>query len=176
LSSLRLSLIAAVARNGVIGAAEGMPWRLSTDLQRFKRLTLGKPVIMGRKTFATIGRPLPGRANIVLTRHGGVPLAGVTYAASLDAAIAMAATHAAMRGVGEAMVIGGGQVYAETIRHADRLYITQVDASPVGDTYFPPIDPAVWEGISSERIAAGEKDDAATTFVIYERAAAPGVG
>jgi dihydrofolate reductase len=176
LSSLRLSLIAAVARNGVIGVAEGMPWRLSTDLQRFKRLTLGKPVIMGRKTFATIGRPLPGRANIVLTRHRGAPPEGVTFATSLDAALALAATHAAMLGTSEAMVIGGGQVYAETIGRADRLYITRVDASPVGDTHFPPIDPAVWKGISSERIAAGDKDDVATTFVIYERAATADIG
>ena len=146
-----------------------MPWRLSTDMRRFKRLTMGKPVIMGRKTFASIGKALPGRANIVLTRGGGRPPEGVLYAASLDAAIAIAAAQ----GEGEAMVIGGGTVYAETIDRADRLYITRVDAAPEGDTYFPPIDPTVWKGISSEAVGAGEKDSAPTTFVVYERIAPP---
>jgi dihydrofolate reductase len=167
-SRLRLSLVAAVARNGVIGAGNKMPWRLSTDMQRFKRLTLGKPVIMGRKTFASIGKALPGRANIVLTHRGGTPPEGVLYAASLDAAIAIAAAQ----GEGEAMVIGGGAVYAETIDGADRLYITHVDVAPEGDTYFPPIDPSVWKDASSESVGAGEKDSAPTTFVVYERVAA----
>jgi dihydrofolate reductase len=163
-----LSLVAAVARNGVIGAGDGMPWRLSTDMQRFKRLTLGKPVIMGRKTFASIGRALPGRSNIVLTHQGGTPPEGVVYAASLDAAIVLAAAQ----GEGEAMVIGGGTVYAEAIDRADRLYITHVDAAPEGDTYFPPIDPTLWKAASSGPVGAGEKDSAATTFVVYERVVA----
>ena len=170
MSRLRLSLVAAVARNGVIGADDGMPWRLSTDMQRFKRLTIGKPVIMGRKTFASIGKALPGRTNIVLTHRGGTPPDGVVYATSLDAAMEIAAAQ----GEGEAMVIGGGTVYAATIDRADRLYITHVDAAPEGDTYFPPIDPKAWKDTSSEAVGAGKKDSAATTFVVYDRVAAPG--
>ena len=166
---MRLSLVAAVARNGVIGVKQALPWRLSTDLQRFKRLTLGKPVVMGRKTFESIGKPLPGRANIVVTKSSGMRHEGVTFASSLEAAIAIAE---AVAGADEAMVIGGGMVYAETITMADRLYITHVEASPPGDTHFPPIDPGTWKSISSERIEAGDKDSVATRFVIYERVGA----
>lgn len=165
----RIALIAAVASNGVIGAGGGMPWRLSTDMQRFKRLTMNKPVLMGRKTFASIGKPLAGRANIVVTRHGLGPLRDVIVQPSLERALEVAAMHAARLGATEIMVIGGGELYDETIRKADRLYITHVDASPAGDTYFPPIDPAIWQPASSERIAAGPADTAATTFTIYER-------
>ncbi len=166
---MRLSLVAAVARNGVIGVKQALPWRLSTDLQRFKRLTFGKPVIMGRKTFETIGKPLAGRDNIVVTKSSGMRHEGVTFASSLEAAIAIAE---AVAGADEAMVIGGGMVYAETITMADRLYITHVEASPPGDTHFPPIDPGTWKSISSERVEAGEKDSVATRFVIYERVGA----
>jgi dihydrofolate reductase len=164
----RLSLVAAVARNGVIGANQAMPWRLSTDLQRFKRLTLGKPVIMGRRTFESIGKALSGRANIVVTAKGGVPPDGVTFAPSLEAALAIAETEAVASG-GEAMIIGGGMLYAAAIGHADRLYITHVEASPSGDTRFPAIDPTVWRNISSENVAASDKDSVATRFVIYDR-------
>jgi len=169
MTRVRLSLVAAVAQNGVIGAEQAMPWRLSTDMQRFKRLTMGKPVIMGRKTFQSIGKPLAGRVNIVVTRKGGVPPPGVFFAPSLEAAIAIAETHAATSGANEAMILGGGEVYAAAIDRADRLYITHVEALPKGDTYFPRIDPAVWKGVPSERLDAGEKDSAATTFTIYER-------
>jgi dihydrofolate reductase len=171
----RVSLVAAVARNGVIGAGDAMPWRLSTDLKRFKQLTLGKPVIVGRKTFDAIGKPLPGRANIVVTRRPGAAQAGVIFAADLDAAVA----EAARSGANEIMVIGGGRIYADAIGRADRLYITHVEATPEGDTHFPQIDSSVWRVVSSESVAAGEKDSAATTYVIYERIApltgAPGV-
>jgi dihydrofolate reductase len=172
----RIALVAAVARNSVIGAAGGMPWRLSTDAQRFKRLTMGKPVVMGRKTYESIGKALPGRANIVVTRHPGVPADGVVFAPDLDAALAIAATRAEMARVGEIMVIGGGEIYAALIDRAERLYITHVEAMPHGDVYFPRIDPSMWTGASSERIGIGEKDTAATTFVIYDRAAPVAVG
>lgn len=171
MSRPRIALIAAVARNGVIGAAGKMPWRLSTDTQRFKRLTMGRPVVMGRKTYESIGKPLPGRTNIVVTRHPGAPVDGVVFAPDLDAAIAIATTRAEMAGVGEIMVIGGGEIYAAAMERADRLYITHVEAMPAGDAYFPPIDPAVWRGESSERIGTGEKDTAATTFTVYDRVA-----
>jgi dihydrofolate reductase len=165
----RVSLIAAVARNGVIGANGAMPWRLSTDLQRFKRLTTGKPVVMGRMTYESIGKPLSGRANVVVTRHPKAATDGVVFVPDIDAALAVAARHAENAGAMEIMVIGGGKIYAETIGRADRLYVTHVDASPEGDTMFPPIDPQIWKGSASERIGIGEKDTAATTFTIYDR-------
>jgi dihydrofolate reductase len=169
LSDVRLSLIAAVARNGVIGSGQGLPWRLPADMQRFKRLTMGKPVIMGRKTFQSIGKPLVGRVNIVITRQGETLPEGVKYAPSLDTAISIAGEEAARSGAGEVMVIGGGEIYAAAIGRADRLYITHVDASPRGDAHFPPIDPAIWNPVSSEQHPAGERDSEATTFVVYER-------
>jgi dihydrofolate reductase len=162
---VRLSLVAAVARNGVIGANQTMPWRLSTDMQRFKRLTLGKPMIMGRRTFESIGKPLAGRTNIVVTGNREMRHEGVIFASSIDAAIAAAAAS----GAEEAMVIGGGMVYAESIGRADRLYITHVEASPAGDTRFPPVEPTVWRNISSENVPASDKDSVATRFVIYDR-------
>ncbi|HVZ13647.1 MAG TPA: dihydrofolate reductase [Bauldia sp.] len=171
--TVRIALIAAVASNGVIGAGGAMPWRLTTDMQRFRRLTIGKPVVMGRKTFASIGRPLSGRANIVVTRHGLGPLADIIVQPSLERALAAAAMHAALLGATEIMVIGGGEIYSETIGKADRLYITHVDAHPPGDTYFPPIDPVIWQPASSERIGAGPADTNATTFTIYERRTSP---
>jgi len=175
-SGVRIALIAAVARNGVIGDGLALPWRLSTDMRRFKRLTLGKPVIMGRKTFETIGKPLAGRLNIVVTRQRDMQIAGVSVAPSLDAALAIAAEEAAKAGAGETMVIGGGEIYAAAIGRADRLYITHVEASPQGDAHFPPIDPATWKSVESERVPAGEKDSVATTFAVYERIGAAAFG
>jgi dihydrofolate reductase len=164
---MTVALIAAVAGNGVIGADNAMPWRLSTDLQRFKRLTLGKPVVMGRRTFESLGKPLAGRLNIVITRQPDFAPEGVSVAASLDTGLALADREAGPSG--EVMVIGGGQLYAEAIGRADRLYITHVDAAPEGDTHFPSIDPAVWRAASREAVPAGEKDSAATEFVVYRR-------
>ncbi len=167
IGGVRVALVAAVAENGVIGTGGDMPWRLSSDLRRFKRLTMGKPVVMGRKTFESIGKPLAGRVNIVVSRQPGFAPGGVLVAADLDAALDLARTQI---GAGdEMMVIGGGQIYAATIGRADRLYITHVAASPDGDTHFPPIDPAVWRVVSREAVPAGDKDSAATTFVVYER-------
>jgi dihydrofolate reductase len=171
----RVALIAAVARNGVIGADQAMPWRLSSDLQRFKRLTLGKPVIMGRKTYASIGKPLAGRVNIVITRQGS-PGDGVEIAADIPSALAKGRAAAEAGGVDEVFVIGGGNVYAQAIGLADRLYITHVDAAPEGDTHFPAIDPAVWKVVSSESVPAGERDSAATTVIIYDRVRADTIG
>jgi dihydrofolate reductase len=162
-----VSLIAAVADNGVIGVAGEMPWRLSTDLRRFKRLTMGKPVVMGRKTFESIGKPLAGRVNIVVTRQPDFAAEGVVVASSLPEALE--AARAQVGEDGEVMVIGGGEVYAAAIGQADRLYITHVAASPDGDARFPPIDAAVWRVRSREPAPAGEKDSAASTFVVYDR-------
>jgi dihydrofolate reductase len=168
-STVRVALIAAVARNGVIGRDGEMPWRLSTDLKRFKRLTMGKPVIMGRKTFEAIGKPLPGRTSIVVTRSPDFAADGAVVAPDLDTALSRAGEEAARMAATEVAVIGGGEIYAAMIDRADRLFITHVEATPEGDTRFPPIDPAVWRTVASERIDAGEKDSEATTFAEYER-------
>jgi dihydrofolate reductase len=168
----RVALIAAVAENNVIGDGRAMPWRLSSDLKRFRRLTMGRPVIMGRKTWQSIGKPLPGRTNIVVTRQSGFSAEGALVVPSLDAALGLAASESP----DEIMVIGGGEIYAEAMARADRLYVTHVAASPAGSVRFPAIDPNVWQGGPAERLPAGEKDDAATAFIIYDRVAGRGVG
>jgi dihydrofolate reductase len=167
----RLSLIAAVAKNGVIGAGDRIPWRLSTDMRRFKAITIGKPVVMGRKTYDSIGKPLPGRRNIVVSRDVSFGPAGVDVTPSVEEALVRAKEAAGNDDSAEIVVIGGGEIYRCTIDLADRLYVTHVDAAPEGDTYFPPIDPESWRVVSSESEAAGPKDSAATTFVVYERIA-----
>ena len=169
MNDVAVSIIAAVAENGVIGDGGAMPWRLSTDLRRFKALTLGKPVVMGRRTFESIGRPLPGRANIVVSQREGYRPEGVTVAASLDAALAGATAAASGAGLDEVFVIGGGEIYAAAMPHADRLHITHVAARPSGDTTFPAIDPAVWTRVSGEDVPTGEKDTAPTTYAVYAR-------
>ena len=162
-----LSLIAAVAQNDVIGSGDGLPWTLSSDLKRFKRLTMGKPIVMGRKTYETIGKPLPGRLNIVISRQSDFVPPGVVVAPTLDAALELA--QGGVGADGETMVIGGGEIYRGTIARAKRLYITHVEASPVGDTRFPAIDPVLWRPAATERLPAGTGDSAATRFVVYER-------
>jgi dihydrofolate reductase len=159
----RLSIIAAVAENGVIGRDGDMPWKLSTDLKRFKALTTGKPVVMGRKTFASIGRPLPNRLNIVVTRDAAFAADGVTVVSDLDAALAAAGSAE------EVMVIGGGEIYRAFMGRASRLYITHVAATPEGDTHFPVIDPSEWTVETSEEVPVGPADSAATRFVTYAR-------
>jgi dihydrofolate reductase len=161
-----VSLIAAVARNGAIGAGNAIPWRLSSDLRRFKTLTIGKPLIMGRKTFDAIGRPLPGRETIVVTRDRAWSHAGVDVAHDIDAALAVA------RRAPEIIVAGGGEIYAQTIAIADRLYITEVDLTPPCDARFPPIDAAQWREVKREKGVRGPRDEADFVFVDYERAVA----
>ncbi len=166
---LRLSLIAAVAENGVIGRDGEMPWKLSTDLRRFKAITSGKPVIMGRKTYASIGRPLPNRVHIVVTRDPAFKVEGLCVVPTLDAAVSAAIAAGAASDVVEAMVIGGGEIYRAFLPRADRLYITHVAVTPDGDTRFPDIDLSTWHVISSEDVPAGPADTAASRFTIYER-------
>ena len=126
-----VALIAAVARNGVIGAGDALPWRLSSDLKHFKALTMGKPLVMGRKTFQSIGRPLPGRAIIVVTRDEGFAADGVEIARDIEAALRLAEAKACAAGADEIIVAGGGEIYAQTIARAGRLYVTEVDSRPV---------------------------------------------
>ena len=158
-----ITLIAALDRNRAIGRAGAMPWHLSDDLKRFKALTLGKPVLMGRKTALAIGRPLPGRANLVLTRAGSAPFDGQTVVHSLDEAIARA-------GDVELMVIGGGEVYALALPHATRLHMTEIDtATPDADTFFPAFDPAQWHEVTREHHPVDARHPLAFDFVVYTR-------
>lgn len=161
---MRLSLIVAMTRNGVIGRGGGLPWRLSADLKRFKALTMGHHLIMGRKTFESLGRALPGRTTIVVTRQKGYSAAtGVLVAQRLPEALALAA------GDDEPFVIGGGEIFGEALEMAAKLYVTWVEAEVEGDTLFPVVDWGPWREISSERMGADEKNEYATRFCIYER-------
>lgn len=161
----------AIAENGVIGRDNGLPWRLSTDMKRFKALTMGKPVVMGRKTWESFPRrPLPGRLNIVMTRDPAFRAEGAEVVRSLDEALALARLRGrCMAGADEICIVGGGEVYAEALPKADRLYVTHVLAAVDGDTRFPPIEPATWKAVRSENVPAGEKDSHPTRHVVYER-------
>ena len=162
-------LVAAVAENGVIGRDGALPWRLKSDLQHFKKLTVGKPVIMGSKTFESIGKALKDRTNIVLTRDFGMVAPDAVLATSMDAAYAYAVNDANKRGVNEIMVIGGSDVFEAAMDVADRLEITRVHASPQGDSFFPAIDPQIWREVKSDRRLRGPQDEADFTIVTYER-------
>ena len=157
-----VSVIAAVARNRVIGIDNRLPWHLPADLQRFRALTWGKPIVMGRRTHESIGRPLPGRRNIVVTRRGPV-LEGCERADSLQGAIAMTAEAA------ETVVIGGARCYREALPLAGRLYLTRIDADFPGDVRFPEWDPAEWAERERERFAPGETAPFGYEFVVLER-------
>ncbi len=167
---IAIVLLAAVAENGVIGRDNALPWRLSSDLKRFKALTMGKPLVMGRKTYLSIGRPLPGRTNIVMTRDRGFRTEGVTVAHSVGEALELAREAARRQGAAEVCVIGGTEIFAQTMGLADRLEITHVHASPAGDVFFPPIDPKLWREAARSEQPAGPKDDARVSFVTYVRA------
>lgn len=158
----RVSLIAAVAANGVIGDNNALPWRLPEDLRRFKALTLGHPVIMGRKTFESIGRPLPGRRNIVISRNREYAAAGCEVAASLEAAL-----EACRNGSDEVFIIGGAQIYAEALPLAQRLYLTEISRDFEGDARFPAFDRNRWRETSRERQRTPE--GLAFDFAVYDR-------
>ncbi len=170
IAAMDVAIYVAIAENGVIGREGGLPWRLSTDLKRFKADTMGKPVIMGRKTHEGIGRLLPGRLNIVVTRDRAYRVEGGEVAHSLDDAIRLAAARTRCAGAAEEVcVIGGGQIYEQALPLADRLYVTHVLAKVEGDARFPPIDPAVWKAVRCEDAPAGDKDSFATRYTVYER-------
>jgi dihydrofolate reductase len=168
-SSPEIVLIVAVAENGVIGADGAIPWRLKNDMQRFKAMTIGKPVVMGRKTFASIGRPLPGRTNIVITRDANFRARGAVVATSLADGRAIARGDALRRSAPEIVVIGGAEIYAQWMDVADRLEITEVHAQPAGDTRFAAIDVAGWEEVARMRHPAGPDDSADFSYVTYRR-------
>ncbi|WP_426122897.1 dihydrofolate reductase [Pararhizobium sp. PWRC1-1] len=165
----KVSIVVAVSANGVIGRDGGLPWHLPSDLKRFKALTLGKPVIMGRKTWASIGRPLPGRPNIVISRDPHFAADGAISVQSLEAAMVEARKLAAELGVDEVCVIGGGEIYRQAIDSADILHITTVAAEVDGDTRFPVIDAAIFEKIADAPLPRGEKDSHAMHFSTWRR-------
>ncbi len=158
-----LTLIVARARNGVIGRDNTLPWRLPEDLAHFKRTTMGAPVIMGRKTWESIGRPLPGRRNIVVSRNAQLRLDGAETASSLEDALRLCV------GVEQVFLIGGAQLYAEALPSADRLIVTEIEADIEGDAYFPDIDPQRWIATERERHHS-EANGFDYAFVTYERA------
>ncbi|KZC02536.1 dihydrofolate reductase [Methylobacterium radiotolerans] len=157
-----VSLVAAVARNGVIGRDNGLAWHLSSDLKRFKALTMGKPMLMGRRTWDSIGRPLPGRRTLVLTRDTGFRAEGVETVHDWNSALAAAGA--------ELMVVGGAEIYALALPHADRLHLTEVEAEPAGDVRFPAFDRARFRETFREAHPAGPRDEHAFAFVDWERA------
>ena len=162
-------LIAAVAENGVIGRENKMPWHLSSDLKHFRAATMGKPVVMGRKTFLSIGKPLEGRTNIVVTRDRAFVAPGVVSAANLENALAVARADALRRNADAIAVIGGTEIFVQTMPLAARLEITEVHARPDGDTHFPEIDRTVWREVERGEHPAGPRDDAAYSRVTYIR-------
>jgi dihydrofolate reductase len=164
-------LIAAISENGVIGRGNALPWRLKSDMVHFRAATTGKPVIMGRKTYLSIGKPLAGRTTIVVSRDGAFGAPGLLVAPSLDAAVAAARGDALRRGAECIIVAGGADIYAQAMPLAARLDITYIHRAVDGDAYFPQIDGRVWHEIARDERAAATDDDAAFAFVTYDRAA-----
>lgn len=163
-----LAMIAALAENRVIGLDNKMPWHLPADLKHFKAMTLGKPIIMGRKTWDSLGRPLPGRLNLVVSRQPGLRLEGAETFPSLDAAFARAEQWAREQGVDEVMLIGGAQLYAQALNRARRLYLTRIDAAPEGDAFFPDFDETHWQRVDDQAHPA-EGDAPAYRFETWQR-------
>lgn len=168
-AAVPLAVMVAAAENGVIGRENGLPWHLPEDLRYFREVTMGKPIVMGRKTFESIGRPLPGRTNIVITRNRAYSAGGIRLAASLDEALALAREVARADGAPEVVVIGGAEVYREALPRADRLYLTEVHAEVAGDTRLPAIDWSQWREVRRERHEAAAPNPYPYSFVVYDR-------
>jgi dihydrofolate reductase len=170
---IALVLVVAVADNDVIGRGGRLPWRLKSDMQQFRAVTWGQPIIVGRKTYLSFTRqPLPGRTNIVVSRDPNFSAAGALVTSSLDAALEVARGDAMRRGVDTIVVLGGADIYAQTIAHADRMIVTRVHLQPDGDTKFPAIAPTVWKEVQRTEHDAGSDDEADYTVHVYERRAA----
>jgi dihydrofolate reductase len=166
---MQIALIAAVAENGVVGRDNQLPWQLPGDLPYFRRITMGKPVVMGRKTWDSIGRPLPGRTNIVISRQQGLELEGARVVDTMEEALALAEAVAEIDGVTELMVIGGAEIYALALPLAQRLYLTEIHAPVTGDARFPDWDRSEWRESSRDRHVAGDSNPYDYSFVVYER-------
>ncbi|MGB1922469.1 dihydrofolate reductase [uncultured Alcanivorax sp.] len=167
--SIRLSLMVAKASNRVIGRNNKLPWYLPNDLKYFKQVTFGKPVIMGRKTWDSLGKPLPGRTNIVITRQTDFQAEGAKVVATLDEAVTLAENVAFIEGQDEAVVMGGAEIYALALPKTDRLYLTEVHAEVDGDTWFPEYDTSEWKEIGREDFPAEGPNPYDYSFVVYER-------
>lgn len=166
---MKISLVVAIAKNNVIGGDNRLLWKIRDDFRWFKKVTMGKPMIMGRKTFESIGRPLPGRDNIVLTRDPDFIADGTFITRTMRGALKLGMSCAAQRGADEVCVIGGGNIYAQIMGRADRIYLTQVDAEPDGDVEFPPIDPALWVRESAGSAEKSAENQFSCEFFILER-------
>ncbi|GAB5453162.1 MAG: dihydrofolate reductase [Halioglobus sp.] len=166
---MQLALMVAAAENDVIGRNNALPWHLPQDLAYFKRVTMGKPIIMGRKTFESIGRPLPGRTNIVISRNAAFEAEGARCVGSLQQGLALAENIALIDGVDEAVVIGGAEIYAASLPLAQRLYLTRVHAEVDGDVRLPAIDWAHWRECERTRHEAEPPNPYAYSFLVYER-------
>jgi dihydrofolate reductase len=164
-----LALIVAAAENDVIGRDNQLPWHLPKDLAYFKRVTMGKPIVMGRKTFESIGRPLPGRTNLVISRNPDWQAEGVRTLPTIESAFALAREIALIDGAEELMVIGGAEIYAAALPLADRIYLTRVHAEVAGDAHLPAINWSQWREQSRERHSAGDGNPYDYSFVVYER-------
>lgn len=166
-----IAFVVAMDECGVIGRDDGLPWRLASDLKMFRRLTMGKPLIMGRRTFVSIGRPLDGRDNIVLTRDRSFSHPGVLTAHNPEAALSIAQRCARKRGTGEIMVIGGAEIYRQFLPRASRIYLTRVHTHASGNAVFPALREDEWREAWREHHRAGKGDDHDYTFVVLERRA-----
>ncbi|MDG1944287.1 MAG: dihydrofolate reductase [Halioglobus sp.] len=164
-----LALIFAVARNGVIGKDNDLPWRLPEDMRHFKAVTMGKPIVMGRKTYDSIGRPLPGRSNIVVTRNASFQAEGVSVVSSLNDAVELAERISKGDGVDEVVIMGGAEIYAAALPLSDRLYATEVHADVEGDTLLPAVDWTQWREISRKRHNARSPNPYDYSFVRFDR-------
>jgi len=167
--SVPLTLIAAIAQNGVIGKGNSLPWHLTSDLKRFRTLTMGKPMIMGRKNFQSIGRPLPGRETIVVTRDEQFTSDGVHIVHNIADALARAGSCAASMQAQEIILAGGAELYAALIGQADKMHLTFVDLAPEGDVLFPPVDWSQWIEESREHPPKDARDDATFSYADYRR-------
>ena len=165
---MKLSMIVAVAENGGIGRNNSLPWYLPNDLKYFKQTTMGKPVIMGRKTYESIGKPLPGRTNIVITRQADYQPEGVKVVNSVEAAKELAESVCLIDGQDEAMIMGGAEIYALSLPYTDRLYLTEVHADVQGDAFFPEYDKSRWQEVAREDFAAEGPNPYSYSFVVYE--------
>jgi dihydrofolate reductase len=168
-SPVLITLVVAAADNDVIGSDGRLPWRLKSEMAHFRKVTMGKPVVMGRKTFLSIGTPLKGRTNIVVSRDPDFAVPGVLVAPTVEAALAAARGDALRRGSGEIAVIGGADIYGQTLPLADRIVFTRVHLRPGGDVTFPAIDPQIWTQTGHEDFAAGPNDDAPFTVQVFDR-------
>jgi len=168
---IALTLVVAVADNGVIGQGGRLPWRLKSDMAHFRKVTMGKPVVMGRKTFLSIGAPLKGRTNIVVSRDPSFAHPGILVAASVETALTAARGDALRRGADEIAVIGGADIYRQVMDRADRLVLTRVHLQPAGDTVFPVIDLQRWKELDRQEHRAGADDEASFTVQVFERSA-----